>query len=90
MLIEFKFQIAAISKSKDIESVSEVIRKLYNGEYKEHPALYELLKRNDLDHAVQLVSIILKELHAVPNTIDTIPFRNIVGLRILQDLMKVS
>lgn len=90
MHTKFTFQVAALSKSNDVDSIGDVIHKLYNGHYKEHPALYDLLQRNEYEHAVQLVSIILKEVNYAPKTSDTIPFRTKICLKILEDMIKVS
>lgn len=83
------YQVSFVYSGTDIAGISETVVKLQSGKYPNHPALMELLQQNNLQHAVQLINIIVEQVRPVENTTEGARFRKDFGLRILYDTTKV-
>lgn len=72
-----------------VANISSTVNSLYRGEYDQHPPLLELLRQNRVEHAAQLLNILVEQVRPMDDTEEGRQFRKNFGMQILQDIMKV-
>lgn len=84
------WQVNPIEGSGAVGAVAETVSKLYEGTLGSKPSMAYLLEANQIDRAIQMMSIIVKQVAIVTeDTEQAKQFKKDFSVRVLQDLMKV-